>query len=52
MEEQHSRDQSAVIQAYLALARFADTQYQRITRHMSSPAFEAKRQLLQKSKVL
>jgi len=52
MEELHSHDQPAMIQAYLTLARYADTQYMRITRHMSSPAFEAKRHLLQKSKVL
>lgn len=44
-------DQPAVIQAYLTLGRYADSQYQRIERHMQSPAYEAKRLLLQKSKV-
>ena len=39
MEEQHSRDQPAIIQAYLALARFADTQYQRITRQEDKQLF-------------
>ena len=33
------------------LARFADSQYQRVTRHMMSAAYESKRQLLQKSKM-
>ena len=51
MEELHISDLSAVMEAYLTLARYADNQYRRIERQMESSAFEAKRHLLQKSKV-
>lgn len=44
-------DKAALMEAHLTLARYADNQYRRIERHMQSPAFEAKRQLLQNSKV-
>ena len=37
--------------AYITLARYADVQYQSITRHMLSSNFEAKKSLLRKSKV-
>ena len=47
----HNGDRHQMIQAYLVLARYADSQYQNISRHMSSPAFEAKKQLLQNAKV-
>lgn len=51
MEERHSNgEMAAVVSAYLTLARYADGQYQRINRQMKSSAFEAKRQLLSKSK--
>ena len=51
MEANTSTQKEELIKAYLTLARYADNQYQRIERHMSSPAFEAKKQLLQQSKV-
>ena len=51
MENNSSAQGEELIKAYLMLARYADSQYQRIERHMSSPAFEAKKQLLQQSKV-
>ena len=35
---------------FVIFLRYADGQYQRINRHMQSPTFEAKRQLLEKSK--
>ena len=48
METQtHSR----LIQAYLTLARFADSQYEILSRQMKTERHEAKRNLLQKSKV-
>lgn len=50
-EELHISDQTSVMETYLTLARYADSQYRRIERQMDSGAFEAKRQLLQKSKV-
>eukprot|EP00731_Ephydatia_muelleri_P031937 Em0023g444a len=50
METSASTQGEELIKAYLTLARYADSQYQRIERHMSSPAFEAKKQLLQQSK--
>ena len=50
MENNSSAQGEELIKAYLMLARYADSQYQRIERHMSSPAFEAKKQLLQQSK--
>ncbi|XP_070188647.1 serine-protein kinase ATM-like [Littorina saxatilis] len=37
------------VEGYLSLARFADTQYQNIVDHMSSPTFEAKRDLMNKA---
>lgn len=51
MESNTGTQGEELIKAYLTLARYADSQYQRIERHMSSPAFEAKKQLLQQSKV-
>ena len=51
MEGLRISDKTAVMDAYLSLARYADNQYRRIERHMQSAAFEAKRHLLQKSKV-
>lgn len=51
MGELAVRDKAALMEAYLTLARYADNQYRRIERHMQSPAFEAKRQLLHNSKV-
>jgi len=52
IEEYHVRDTQSVMEAYLSLARFADSQYRRIVRHMVSSAFEAKKDLLKKSKVI
>ena len=49
-ELQHRADQSEVVNAYLTLARYADTQYQRIKRHMESPTFQNKKQLMERSK--
>ena len=49
MEELGRSDEQT--EAYLTLARYADNQYRRIERHMQSTTFEAKKQLLQKSKV-
>ena len=51
IEEDHMRDTQSVMEAYLGLARFADSQYRRIVRHMVSSVFEAKEDLLRKSKV-
>lgn len=51
MEELHISEKTSIMETYLTLARYADNQYRRIERHMESSAFEAKRQLLQKSKV-
>lgn len=51
MKDLNIKDLSSVMEAYLTLARYADNQYRRIERHMESGAFEAKRQLLHKSKV-
>ena len=42
---------SHLIQAYLTLARFADSQYEILSRQMKTERHEAKRNLLQKSKV-
>jgi ataxia telangiectasia mutated family protein len=39
-----------VERAYTTLARYADLQYQNITRHMLSSSFEAKKSLLKKAK--
>ena len=51
MAEVHSGSDSAhILESYLTLARYADGQYQRIDRQMKSSTFEAKRQLLSKSK--
>ena len=51
MEDLHSNnDLTAVVGAYLTLARYADSQYQRINRQMKSSSFEAKKQLLSKTK--
>ena len=50
-EQQHTSDPSSILHAYLMLARYADSQYQRVTRHMTSSAYEAKKQLLQNSKM-
>ena len=50
-EKQHTSDVDQLLHAYLMLARYADSQYQRVTRHMTSAAYEAKKQLLQKSKL-
>lgn len=41
---------SVVVESYLTLGRYADGQYQRINRQMKSSTFEAKKQLLSKSK--
>ena len=43
-------DLGPILHAYLMLARYADSQYQRVARHMTSAAYESKKQLLQKSK--
>ncbi len=51
MEEYQVSDKGSIMEAYLSLARFADSQYRRIERHMASSAFEAKKHLLRKSKV-
>ena len=40
-----------LIQGHLTLARFADSQYKSLTRQMESKTHEAKRQLVQNSKV-
>ena len=45
-----SSGQPEVVKAYLTLARFSDTQYQRIKRHMESLSFQNKKQLLDRSK--
>ena len=37
------------VEAYFSLAWFADTQYQNIVNHMSSPLFEAKGELMRKA---
>lgn len=50
MEKLAVSEERSVMESYLTLARYADNQYRRIERHMESSAFEAKRQLLQKSK--
>ena len=44
-------DLEPILHAYLMLARYADSQYQRVTRHMTSASYEAKKQLLQNSKL-
>ena len=49
-ELQHRANQPEVVNAYLTLARYADTQYQRIKRHMESPTFLNKKQLMERSK--
>ena len=41
-----------LIQGHLTLARFADSQYKSLTRQMESKNHEAKKQLVQNSKVL
>ena len=53
MEEQRSGsgNQEALVKAYLTLGRYADAQYQRIMRHLASPSYDAKKELLQKNKV-
>lgn len=51
MEKLSRTDRTAVMEAYLTLACYADNQYRRIERHMESSAFEDKRQLLKKYKV-
>ncbi len=50
--EHHVGEKNSVMESYLTLARYADNQYRRIERHLESSAFEAKRQHLQKTKVL
>ena len=50
-EKQETSDVGPLLNAYLMLARYADGQYQRVTRHMTSAAYETKRQLLQKSRI-
>ncbi len=40
-----------LIHGYLTLARFADLQYTNLTQQMESKIHEAKRQILQESKV-
>ena len=44
------RGSSEVVKAYLTLARYSDTQYKRIQRHMESNSFLNKKQLLETSK--
>ena len=44
------RGSSGVVKAYLTLARYSDTQYKRIQRHMESNSFLNKKQLLETSK--
>ena len=44
-------EDEAALDAYLSLARFADTQYQNIVNHMNSATFEAKQALVMKAKV-
>ncbi len=46
---QRGSSSSEVVKAYLTLARYADTQYQRIQRHMESNTFQSKKQLLKTS---
>lgn len=51
MEDLHGDgDHTAVVGAYVTLGRYADSQYQRIDRQMRSSTFEAKKQLLLKTK--
>ena len=51
MEELNISEKMSMMEAYLTLARYADNQYRRIERHMGSSAFEAKKMLMQKTKV-
>ena len=51
MDRLRSTDKIDMMEAYLTLACYADSQYRRIQRHMESSAFEDKKQLLQKYKV-
>lgn len=50
MEKLHENSGHQLAAAHLTLARYADGQYQRINRQMESSTFEAKKQLLSKSK--
>lgn len=50
-EKQQTSDMGPILHAYLMLARYADSQYQRVTRHMTSTAYETKKQLLEKSQL-
>ena len=50
-EKQQTSDVGPLLHAYLMLARYADSQYQRVTRHMTSTAYDTKKQLLEKSQL-
>ncbi|ESO89357.1 hypothetical protein LOTGIDRAFT_229208 [Lottia gigantea] len=43
-------DKTTCLEAYLSLARFADTQYQNIVNYMKSSTYESKQALLKKAK--
>ncbi len=49
MMTEQKANSSEIVKAHLTLARYSDTQYQRIQRHMESNTFQSKKQLLRTS---
>ena len=50
MYEKLGETEDRSVDAYLALAKYADAQYQNIVNYMNSSTYEAKQSLMKKSK--